>query len=279
MKGSTIEIPKGAVVSIRKVGQTQGYDGHCLRAHSYFGEHMEGIDPGSVESINSIADKYPDFRQSSKTPTFLLTYGGTFMGMVAKCNFTEKVAKDIEARYHELYRVSDEWVAAKIQEATRTGYVTAAFGLRVRTPILNQVVRGIRATPYEAEQEARTAGNALGQSWCMLNTRAWIAFMKKVRAHPKYRHLVRPISQIHDAGYALIPDDDIELFQWVNKHLVKEVEWQDHPDIWHPDVKLGGELSIFWPSWKYEIVIPNGADDVTIRAEIDKKYDEYVQAA
>ena len=52
---------------------TDGYDGHCLRAYSYFGHKMTGIDPTSVESINSIEAKYPDERQDSKAPTFLLT--------------------------------------------------------------------------------------------------------------------------------------------------------------------------------------------------------------
>lgn len=52
---------------------TDGYDGHCLRAHAYFGNQMPDIDPTSVESINSIEDLYPDLRQMSKAPTFLLT--------------------------------------------------------------------------------------------------------------------------------------------------------------------------------------------------------------
>ena len=34
---------------------------------------MPDIDPTSVASINSIEDKYPDLRQLSKAPTFLLT--------------------------------------------------------------------------------------------------------------------------------------------------------------------------------------------------------------
>lgn len=247
---------------------TDGYDGHCLRAYSYFSEQMPDIDPTSVDSINSIADLYKDLRQDSKTPTFLLTYGGTWIGMIAKCGFPETVAKQIEARYHELYKESDDWVAARIQEATRTGYVTCAFGLRVRTPLLHQVVRGTRATPYEAEAEARTAGNALGQSWCLLNSRASVEFMAKVRAS-KFRNLIRPIAHIHDAQYYLIPDD-IEVLLFVNEHLVKAVQWQDHPAIAHDAVKLGGELSIFWPSWAKEIDLPNEASETVILDRVAK---------
>mgnify|MGYP003586880004 CR=1 FL=1 len=52
---------------------TDGYDGHCLRAYTYFGHMMPDIDPTSVDSINSIKKKYSDLRDESKAPTFLLT--------------------------------------------------------------------------------------------------------------------------------------------------------------------------------------------------------------
>lgn len=188
---------------------------------------------------------------------------------MAKGGFTKELARQIEARYHELYKVSDEWVDAKLQEASRTGYITAAFGLRVRTPKLAQVIRGNSRTPREAEAEGRTAGNALGQSYCMLNSRAWVEFMQKVRAHPEYRTQIRPCAQIHDAGYALIRDD-ITLLLWMNRHLVEAVEWQDHPAIAHDIVKLGGELSLFHPSWSHECVFPNGADEDLVHELVDK---------
>lgn len=232
------------------------YDGHCLRAFSYYGERMPDIE-NTLESINSIASKYPQFRQDSKTPTFLLTYGGTHIGLVAKCDLALEQAKEIESRYHELYIESDEWVAARLDEASKVGYITGAFGLRVRTPLLKQVIRGNRATPYEAESEGRTAGNALGQSWCLLNSRASVEFLLKVRAS-KHRLAIRPIAHIHDAQYFLIRDD-LDVLQYVNKHLVKAVEWQDHPDIAHDQVKLSGAVDIFFPSWANPISIPNGA--------------------
>ena len=210
-----------------------------------------------VSRINSIETLYKSQRQTSKTPTFALTYQGTYITLMAKSGFTEAVAKQIEARYHEFYKVSDEWVSARLDEASRCGYITAAFGLRLRTPLLHQVIRGNSKTPYEAEAEGRTAGNALGQSLCLLNSRAWSEFMGKVRASD-YRLDIRPCSQIHDAGYALIRDD-LAVLTWMNHHLVEAVKWQDHPAIAHDLVKLGGELSIFHPSWANEITIPNGA--------------------
>ncbi|AHC94009.1 DNA polymerase [Achromobacter phage JWAlpha] len=236
---------------------TDGYDGHCLRAYTYFGELMNGIDPDSVASINSIENLYKDLRQESKAPTFALTYQGTYITLMKNCGFSEDKAKRIEARYHEMYVVSTEWVQARLDEAAKVGYITTAFGLRVRTPLLYQVIRGTSKTPYEAEAEGRTAGNALGQGWCLLNSRAWVEFMGKVRASDQ-RLNIRPCAQIHDAGYALIRDD-MDTVMYMNEHLVQAVNWNDHPDIYHPDVGLGGDVSLFYPTWASEITLPNGA--------------------
>lgn len=256
---------------------TDGYDGHSLRAYAYFSDQMPDIDPSSVVSINSIEKKYKPLRQESKAPTFALTYQGTFKTLMTNCGFTEELAKKIEVSYHELYVVSDQWVADKLDEASRVGYVTVAFGLRLRTPLLKQVVRGNSKTPFEAEAEGRTAGNALGQSYCLLNSRAWVEFMQKVR-QSKYRLDIRPCAQIHDAGYALVRDD-IVIVSYMNEHLVKAVQWQEDPAIQHDEVKLGGELSIFHPTWEKEIVIPNGKQGDEIYEVIEAHMKKLEQAA
>lgn len=183
--------------------------------------------------------------------------------MVKKCGFSKEIALQIEKKYHELYKESDEWVANKLKEAAKVGYVTVAFGLRVRTPLLSQVLRGTSKTPFEAEAEGRTAGNALGQSWGLLNSRAASEFLAKVRNHEEYKHLVRPCAHIHDAQYYLVKDD-VQVIRWMNEHLVIAVEWQEAPEIQHPDVKLGGELDLFWPSWADGITIPNHATEQDI---------------
>ena len=250
---------------------TDGFDGHSLRAYSYFGDQMQGI-VDTVESINSIQSLYKGLRQDSKAPTFALTYQGTYITLVKNCGFTEEMAKQIESKYHELYKASDEWIADKLNQASKCGYITAAFGLRVRTPLLHQVIRGNRKTPFEAEAEGRTAGNALGQSWCLLNTRACTEFMSKVRAS-KYRNDIRPSAHIHDAQYYLVRDD-IGAVMFTNEHLVKAVEWNDHPDIYHPEVGFGGELSVFYPSWANEIGIPNNATKPEIFAIVQSTIDQ-----
>ncbi len=247
---------------------TDGYDGHSLRAYAYFSEDMPDIDPNDVDSINSIQKKYPVQRYDSKAPTFALTYQGTYVTLIKNCGFTEQLAKQIEERYHIAYAVSDQWVENKLEQASKDGYVTVAFGLRVRTPLLHQVIRGTSKTPYAASAEGRTAGNALGQSWCLLNSRASSEFMGKVRTS-QYRLDIRPCAQIHDASYYMIREDMGALL-YTNEHLVQAVKWQDHPDIWHDEVKLGGDVSIFYPDWSKEIVIPNGATAQVIEEKIQE---------
>ncbi len=174
---------------------------------------------------------------------------------MTNCGFDETTAKTVEAKYHELYSVSDQWVKNKLIQASKDGYVTVAFGLRVRTPVIKQCILNTKVTPKEAEAEKRTAGNALGQSWGLLNTRAGIEFNSLVRESP-YKYSIKPCVQIHDAQYFLIKDDP-DVILWANEHLVKAVQWQNHPDIYHERVKLGGEFSIFWPDWSHELTLPN----------------------
>ena len=221
-----------------------------------------------VARINSVEVLYKKYRQKSKSPTFALTYAGTWSTLVKNCGFSTEEAKSIEKNYHALYMASTAWVQDKLDDAAKDGYITGAFGLRVRTPLLAQVIRGNRQTPREAEDEGRTAGNALGQSWCLLNSRAWAATMKIIR-DSDYSTAIRPCAQIHDAGYVLIRDD-VDALMFLNEHLVREVNWNKHPDIYHPTVGLGGELSIFYPTWKDEIGIPNNATEDEIVSIVTK---------
>jgi len=275
LQQSTVEIPPNAQVSIKPVGKAPGYDGHCLRAFAYFPDRLPGIE-NTVDSINSIKKKFPEIRQLSKTPTFALTYAGTYITLMKNLGFDEKTAKQIEANFHELYRVSAEWVKAKMDQAAKDGYVDVAFGLRVRTPLLAQVIRGQRSTPYQAEAEARTAGNALGQSYGLLNNRAANAFMQIVW-DSEFRYDVLPIALIHDAIYLLVRDD-IRVIEFVNKHLIKQMQWQELPEIRHDTVKLGAELDIFWPSWADPITLPNDASTGKIRELCTEHYQEKLAA-
>jgi DNA polymerase-1 len=126
-------------------------------------------------------------------------------------------------------------------------------------------------TPILASAEGRTAGNALGQSYGLLNSRASIEFMKKVR-ESEFKLDIKPVAQIHDAMYFLIRED-INVIKYVNDNLIKAMEWQDDPKIYHDKVKLGAELSIFYPDWSKELTIKNNA---TIE-EIEQTIQDYVE--
>jgi DNA polymerase-1 len=96
--------------------------------------------------------------------------------------------------------------------------------------------------------------------------------MGKVR-QSKYRLTIRPCAQIHDAQYFLIKDD-IETIMYANKHVVKACEWQNHPDIAHPDVNLRAKFSIFYPTWDKEMEIPNNASADQIYQAIQTHMDK-----
>jgi DNA polymerase I len=214
--------------------------------------------------VGKVKSKYPHLRQESKAPTFACTYQGTYRTMMTNLGWSEEKARAVEANYHKLYAVSTQWVQDQIAEAAKKGYAEAAFGLRIRTPLLRQSLMGTSITPREAEAEARTLGNAIsGQSYGLLNSRAANEFMEKVW-NSKYRLDVLPVAQIHDAQYYLIKDDP-DVLTWVNKELTASMAWQDLPEIAHPEVHLGAELDIYWPNWSNGITLPNQATEEDIK--------------
>lgn len=255
---------------------TDGYDGHALRAWSYFPEEYVGV-PFTVEAINATVKTHSTWRQLSKSPTFALTYLGTYRTLMNNCGFSEQMARSIETNYHKLYKESDEYVAQRINQACKDGYVEVAFGLRIRTPLLAQSILGSKRTMHEAEAEGRTVGNALGQSYGLLNNRAAVAFMKLVWAS-KYKYDIKPIALIHDAIYLLIRDN-VEVVKWVNDNLIECMKWNELPEIQHEIVKLGAELDIFYSGWHQKVTIPNGATEAEIIAACKScatKYQEKV---
>jgi len=272
-----LKINSTDVINIKQVENTEGYDGHCLRAFGYYPERLPGI-VDTVESINSIKDKFPEVRSDSKGPTFALTYLGTWYTLVKNLGFSEVKAKATEAAFHELYKVSRAYVEAKLKQASVDGYVLGAFGLKVRTPVLNKISwYNLKSLPRQAQAEARTAGNALGQSYGLLNNRAFNEFMNRVWDSP-YRLRITSIALIHDAIY-LVFDDDVEVIKFINDNLIQCMQWQELPDIQHDTVKLGAELDIFWPGWHNSIGLKNGISEEDIRATCAEGIAKYHESA
>lgn len=208
----------------------------------------------NVFNINQIQDKDEALRGKSKPVTFAAQYGGTYLTFMNNSGFSEVEAKSIEENYNKLYHVSKTWSDNNIALASQQGYLDVAFGLRVRTPILKQVMLNTDRVPKEALEEARTVNNAAQQSYGMLNNRAAIDVYDQLLTS-KYKHSIFPVMHIHDAQYFIIKDD-INVLHYLNQILPKAMAWQELPEIQHPVVTLGGEIDVFYPSWAYKVTLP-----------------------
>jgi DNA polymerase-1 len=209
----------------------------------------------NAHHINSIKREGHKLRSASKAPTFALQYAGTYLTLMNNCGFSEAEARQIEANYHETYKVADQYTADRITEATINGFVKVAFGLKVRTPLLGQVILGNKQTPQEAQGESRSAGNALFQSYGLLNGRASEEFMRRVRAS-EYRYRIHLCAQIHDAIY-LYWEDSLDITLWINTNLIDCMRWHDLPELQDANIKLSSELDIAYPTWADTVTIPN----------------------
>jgi DNA polymerase-1 len=235
---------------------TDGYDGHSLRAQTYFADQMPDIDPTDVDSVNSIQDKYPELRRRSKGPTFALQYMGTAYTLHKRTGFSMDQAIKIEKAFHELYKVSGEFNEKNKQFMEKYGYVECAFGLKLRTPIISQCVLGNSRTPHEADKEARSANNAITQSWGMLLNRAMNATNARIE-EAGYSEDILPCNMIHDAGYFLVKNNP-ECIKFLNDVLIKEMEWNDDAKIKSTSVPMRASLEV-GKSWDKLTQLHNNA--------------------
>ena len=217
----------------------------------------------NVAQIEYIKKNYSKERSKSKPVTFALQYFGTERTLVNNSGFTIEEATSIVANYKQLYKHSDDYKQMRLNEVAKIGYATVAFGLRVRTPILAKSILGNKKTPKEAESEARSVGNAMFQSYCMLTCRALNEFMERVYAS-EYKHDIMPVNIVHDALYLMIRDN-IHVVKWVNDNLMDCMSWQELNEIKHDKVKLSAELGLFYPDWSNEITLPNNINRKQIK--------------
>ena len=211
----------------------------------------------NVMQIDYFKRTYPKDRNNSKPITFALQYFGNERTLVTNSGFSMEEATSIVQNYKKLYAESEVYKKIRQTQCCVDGFATVAFGLRIRTPVLAKSILGNSKTLREAEAEARSVGNAMFQSYGLLNNRAAIAFMERVWAS-EFKYDIFLVSLIHDAVY-LIMRDNIRVVEWVNKVLIEEMSWQELPEIQHPEVKLGAELDIFYPDWSKPITLPNNA--------------------
>ena len=142
----------------------------------------------SIQSRRNIS-----LRQESKAPTFAMTYQGTYATLMTNCGFSLE-SENGRGKYQALYKVSIDWVNDKLNKAAEVGYITCAFGLRVRTPLLKQVIRGTRQTLMKLRLKAGLPAMLSGRAGAC-STQGWIGFMSKVR-----------ISEVSPGHSAMCPD-------------------------------------------------------------------------
>jgi DNA polymerase-1 len=250
---------------------TDGYDGHCLRAYGFFKHQMPDI-VNTVDSINSIKEKYGFLRDKSKGPTFTLTYDGTWVSLHKDSGFTVSEAQRIEAAWHVMYAEADEYIKGRLEEAADKGYLEVAFGLRVHCYGITRALLNSRNTPYLIQKYLKTLSNAIGQSYGQLNTDAAYKFLVRIY-DAGLQHRVHLIGLIHDAIYVHWKDDD-ELTVWVNSNLTEcMADTSQHKELQHV-IKLGAELDLFEESWATPHTLPLNLTVADIPIEHQKYLDK-----
>ena len=243
-------------------------DSHSFNTYSYWKDKFKHI-PNTKEGINSIKTEYSKDRSKSKPVTFALQYMGSWYTLVVNSGFSKEEAQAIEANYLELYKQSVAWLKGHLEEATHSGFVTGAFGLRLRTPLLAKTLFNVSVSPREAGNEGRTAGNMLsGQSYSLLNNRAANEFLERV-SRSVYKYDIHVVALIHDAIYIVFPAN-VGCTKWVNDNLIECMQWDDLPELKHDVVKLGAEVDLFIPSWNDPITLKNNISNKEILDTVNK---------
>ena len=226
----------------------------------------EGLRIDSKEDNSLIKKEYGEVRGKSKGPSFAMQYGcgpGKIQQLL-KC--TKGKADQVYSAFHNLYSGLAEFGQKNKIQGMTNGFVTGAFGLRLRTPKLKSHKSGTREST-EVGSEARSASNMVTQSWGMLMNRAFIEFNNRLEKSP-YINKVRLINTIHDATYLLVKAEP-EVMHWVNINLIECMEWQEGL-IKSDEVKIGAELD-FGLDWAHQETLHNRASIEEIKEFLNTK--------
>ena len=237
---------------------TDGIDGHCLNASSYFKDELEErgifVDLEDVGSINSLKKLAPDLRQAGKSVTFGINYGSAAPKIASQLGISIPEAEEIFKGYWKLYQGIHDYNNNNLKVAHRDGFVVSDFsGLRLQLPAISTQDEYIRA------KEERTANNFMIQSGNFLLLRAGTAFMKLVE-EANLTSDVQMVNYIHDAIYLNIRKDP-KIIEWVNYNLIKcmTVDYKDGMPI-----RLEAELDI-GPDWSNQVTLKNSESIETIK--------------
>jgi len=250
---NALETRVAAIISkdtaLRKI-LLEGYDSHSLYTSVYFEDELKerGLPNGSgitaAESL-IIKEEAEDLRQQSKSVTFALQYGGTYMTVAKSLGVSKERAEEIVASYHKLHSGVTDYYSKKTSEAEDSGYYTIENGLRLKAPGLQSLDETV------VEKTIRSATNALFQGFGMLTVESMNRFQKQIEdANMDLK--VQMVNTIHDAIYLYI-EDNAKTIKWVNDVLM-DIMCKDF--IKDQDIPLEAELDIGY-SWIQQITIAN----------------------
>lgn len=248
-----------------------GYDSHSYNTYTYWPQKFpelteelsdlpEDAHTERAKVINRIEDEWKDERRESKGVTFALQFQGTYLTLMTNNGFSFDESTSIVTNYDHKYVESKQATEKRIVQAMEDGYVTVAFGLRVRTPLLAKSIEGAKMIKL-AEAEKRTAANAMSQSYGMLNNRAMCAILDRSKEIGLSEQIL-PSCLIHDCCYFLV-ERKVSTLETLNRLVSEEMSWTP-PELYHPDVGLSAELDVFWPSWAEPTTIKAGATEEDI---------------
>ena len=181
-----------------------------------------------------------------------------------KFGFSEKKAKFIEASHKKLYVTYYKYVEDQIEVAKIKGYLTLAFGLRLRTVKLN-IGRSGGVPQYQIEEEQRSAGNAIFQSYGLITLNALAKIMNEVWAHEKYFDRIVPVTTIYDSLYFEM-DNDLEQLTWMNEVITRNMlDLAGVPELSHEETNLGVDVEVLYPDWSTKLWIPNNGTSEEIQ--------------
>jgi len=230
---------------------------------------MPDIDPNDPNSINSIKDKYPDLRQASKASTFALNYGGSSATLHHNNGLPMDQAIQVETGHKEMYKELHAWGESNKHSMAHQGYISCAYGLKVRTPMLAASLLNTKITPSITKAEFRSANNAVTQSHGLMTTVAGTNFRKRLEAS-RHRYNILLTNFIHDAVYGVVKNAP-ETIEWLNNNLIDCMVNSGDSQVkagMHI-VPIEAELDI-GPSWDKQYTLKNNMSKTEIKEFLDE---------
>jgi len=225
---------------------TQGFDGHTLAATYYFEEEIKNrgitFNRDNPESINSLKDEIKDLRQQGKSVTFGATYGSTHIAVSKSLKISKEEAQKILDKYWEMYAVTKKYWGKIEKQILSKGFVTGAFGLKVRSNLKDM------SDDRQYASILRTMVNTTIQSFALLMVRTIFKLQERIEKQGYIEDIIIS-NTVHDS-VMLYVKPDTGIIKWLNDNLIELMTYK-YDESWEvdneADLEIGysvGELEI-----------------------------------